>query len=320
MKIIRFKPGHPPEQADADEIASGENYFFWLDIERSEVNWHEKVESSLGIQFDERHVRDTLNDSHPPYFDATDDYDLLITSAICPDSLPDYPSTCPIAFIITNGAIISVRPPGDPLFEKIHIRFQSNVRILPVSPALLLYQLLNRITDGLLAYRDDITELLTSWQEQLLKKNGQSIDWHALIRLHGQLRRIEVMIDSQMDALTDWREQTTLIIDSGLMVRFNDVQEHLRRVYNHAVVVQHDIDALVQIYFSATTHRTNDILQFLTVISAIFLPLNLIAGLFGMNFSHLPFLNAWYGPWLISSLMASTVIGLLLWFRHKRWV
>jgi Mg2+ and Co2+ transporter CorA len=84
-------------------------------------------------------------------------------------------------------------------------------------------------------------------------------------------------------------------------------------------VVQHDIDAMVQIYFSATTQRTNDILQFLTVISATFLPLNLVAGLFGMNFSHLPFLNLWYGPLLISALMITIVIGLLVWFRHKRW-
>ena len=320
MKIIQFQPGHPPKLAGIDEMASAQHRFFWLDVERADSGWPERVQNWLGVRFDERHVRDTLNDTHPPYFDTTDDYDLLIVRAICSDSLPEFPRTCPIAFIITGNAIVSVRQPGDSLFDKVHSLYLGNIRTQPMNIAWLLYQLLNRITDGLLAYRGDTTELLSSWQELLLKKDGEIIDWHALIRLHGQLRRIEMTIDSQMDALSDWREQTNLSLDNSLEVRFNDLREHLRRVYNHAVVVQHDIDSMVQIYFSANTQRTNDILQFLTIISAIFLPLNLIAGLFGMNFSHLPLLDRWYGPLLTSTLMVGIVISLLVWFRHKRWV
>ncbi|MEJ2590146.1 MAG: CorA family divalent cation transporter, partial [Candidatus Thiodiazotropha sp.] len=161
---------------------------------------------------------------------------------------------------------------------------------------------------------------LSSWQERLLRHDEQVVDWHALIRLHGQLRRLEVVIDSQMDALRQWREQTTLELDIRMDVRFNDLQEHLRRVYNHAVVLQHDIDALVQIYFSVSSQRTNDILQFLTIVSAIFLPLNLIAGIFGMNFTNMPLLHVWYGTWLIGGLMIAIPIALMLWFRHRHWV
>ena len=84
--------------------------------------------------------------------------------------------------------------------------------------------------------------------------------------------------------------------------------------------MQHDIDALVQIYFSASAQRTNEILQFLTILSAVFLPLNLLAGLFGMNFAHLPLLAVWYGPWLLVGVMLLVVSGLLLWFRRRRWL
>jgi magnesium transporter len=320
MKIIQYTPGHPPELAGTDEIAGSDGLFYWIDIERTESDWPEKLQKRLRIRLDERHIRDTLNETHPPYFDDTDDYDLLIVRAICADSQPDFPRTCPIAFIIIDSTIVTIRPPEDHLFEKIHTRYLSNIRTPPTSAAMLLYQLLNRIIDGLLEHRDDTSELLSSWQERLLRKEGQIIDWHALIRLHGQLRRLEVVIDGQMDALGQWREQTSLALDSHLDVRFNDLQEHLRRVYNHAVVLKHDIDALVQIYFSATSHRTNDILQFLTIVSAIFLPMNLIAGVFGMNFSYLPFLHVWYGPWLIGALMIAIPVGLMLWFRRKGWV
>ena len=84
--------------------------------------------------------------------------------------------------------------------------------------------------------------------------------------------------------------------------------------------MQQDIDALVQIYFSASAQRTNEILRFLTILSAVFLPLNLLAGLFGMNFTHLPLLAAWYGPGILIGVMLLLVSGLLLWFRRLRWL
>ena len=104
------------------------------------------------------------------------------------------------------------------------------------------------------------------------------------------------------------------------MVRFNDLQEHMRRIYNHSTVVQHDIEALVQRYFSASAQRTNDTLQFLTIVSAIFLPMNLLAGLFGMNFDYMPLLKAPYGPWLVAGIMLTLVAGLLVWFRRRHWI
>ena len=170
---------------------------------------------------------------------------------------------------------------------------------------MLLCLLLDQTIDTLLANREFTTELLSSWQEHLLEGEGWFDDWQALMRLQGQLRRLEVVAESQLDALEEWREQTPLALDDSLSVRFNDLQEHVRRVYNHATVVQQDIDALVQIYFSANTHRTNKILKFLTVISALFLPLNLLAGIFGMNFAHLPLLQSWYGPWILAGLMTT---------------
>jgi Mg2+ and Co2+ transporter CorA len=268
----------------------------------------------------DRHVRDTLNDAHPPYCDGTDDYDLLVVRALCPDCPPEAPTTCPLAFVVTSKAVISVRPAGDPIFDRLNERFSGGGRKPPLSPASLLHMLLDQVVDSLLARRDMTTELLSRWQERLLDRNDPFNDWQALMQLRGRLRRLEVTAENQLDALDEWREQTVLSIDASLSIRFNDLHEHLRRVYNHALVMQHDIDSLVQVYFSANTQRTNEILQFLTVISAIFLPLNLLAGVFGMNFVHLPFLRDWYGPGIVIGLMCASVLAFLLWFRRRGWI
>lgn len=321
MRIIQFTPGHAPELADAEaEAEGGADRFFWLDVERSELDWHDKARPWLHMRLDERHARDTLNGTHPPYYDGTEDYDLLIVPALSPDSPPQAPATRPIAFVVSAKAIVSIRPSEAPVFAKLHHRFLATRRNSPTSPTLLLYLLLDEIADDLLAQREATSELLTRWQEQMLDRGRRFADWHALMGLRGSLRRLEVVIEAQIDAVDEWHEQTSLPVDSSSTVHYNELQEHLRRVYHHAMVVQQDIDALVQIYFSANAQRTNEVLQFLTVLSAVFLPLNLLAGLFGMNFTHLPLLGAWYGPWVLGGIMLLVVSGLLLWFRRRRWI
>jgi Mg2+ and Co2+ transporter CorA len=310
MRILQFEPGCPPELA-ATETTGGNDRFFWLDVERSESDWQEKALPWLRVRLHDRHVQDTLNDTHPPYYDGMDDYDLLVVRA---------PETRPVAFILTGTAVVSVHPPGDPLFAKLHQRFLASKRKSPTSPAMLFYLLLDQVTNALLAHRESTSELLTQWQERLLDPDHKFDDWQPLMGLRGGLRRLEAIIEAQMDAVDEWREQTSSPLDASLAVRYNDLQEHLRRVYHHAVVVQQDIDALVQIYFSASAQRTNEILRFLTILSAVFLPLNLLAGLFGMNFTHLPLLAAWYGPWILIGVMLLLVSGLLLWFRRLRWL
>lgn len=161
---------------------------------------------------------------------------------------------------------------------------------------------------------------MSRWQDRLLDPNDVFNAWQAMMRLRSHLRRLEVVSEGQIDALSEWREQTQLGIDAHLAVRFNDLQEHLRRLYNHALVVQHDIDALIQIYFSSNTQRTNEILQFLAIVSAIFLPLNLLASIFGTNFSQLPLVSVWYGLWVMGVTMVVPVGSLLVWFWKRRWV
>jgi Mg2+ and Co2+ transporter CorA len=168
-----------------------------LDIERSETDWHSKAYTWLKTSLHERHVQDTLNETHPPYYDGTDDYDLLVVRALCPDCPAEAPTTRPVAFIVTDTAVISIRSTGDPVFSKLHKRFLDGQRKSPTSVAMLLYLLLDQITNTLLAPRDNISELLTRWQECLLDRNDVFKDWQALMRLRGQLRRLEVVSENQ---------------------------------------------------------------------------------------------------------------------------
>jgi len=103
-------------------------------------------------------------------------------------------------------------------------------------------------------------------------------------------------------------------------VRSRDVLEHVERVLHHVQRLEQNAETAVQMHFNAQSHRTNEIMRTLTVLTAIFLPLNLIAGIFGMNFEFIPLLHRSNGFWLAMISMALTAGGLGLYFWRKRFL
>jgi LPXTG-motif cell wall-anchored protein len=89
---------------------------------------------------------------------------------------------------------------------------------------------------------------------------------------------------------------------------------------SHVRRLEHSAEVAVQMHFSALGHRTNDIMRTLTVLTAIFLPLNLITGFFGMNFDSLPLIHSATGIWTAIGVMAVVGIGLIVFFRRKRYL
>ena len=111
-----------------------------------------------------------------------------------------------------------------------------------------------------------------------------------------------------------------LMRQDQLSARARDVVEHIDRVLRHAQRMEQTAETAVQIHFSAQGNRTNDIMLVLTTITAIFLPLNLITGVFGMNFRVMPLLDHVIGFWIAIISMVLIALGMGLWFWRKRYL
>ena len=105
-----------------------------------------------------------------------------------------------------------------------------------------------------------------------------------------------------------------------LLVRCRDVLAHIVRVVRHVTRLEHNAETAVQMHFSAQGNRTNNIMRTLTAITAIFLPLNLITGFFGMNFEIFPFIHTAHGLWwtIGAMVLIALTMGLLFW--RKRYL
>jgi Mg2+ and Co2+ transporter CorA len=191
-------------------------------------------------------------------------------------------------------------------------------------------RVLNHMVDGFLALRRELTHQLDHWQVELLNPRTRFNNWGALLDARLSLHHLDEICEDQRAAVQDWIEALKAWTDTDsqlsqhqrdlLQVRSRDVLEHIERVLHHVQRLEQNAETTVQMHFNAQSHRANEIMRTLTVLTAIFLPLNLIAGIFGMNFEFIPLLHLNNGFWLAMGAMGITATALVVFFWHKRYL
>ena len=248
-------------------------------------------------------------------------------------------STRAVGFLLFDRLMISVHPGGCYTAKMFIDRYLADAlhsegvsaaarSRLPTSPADLMLRMINLMVDSYLELRKQLTTSLDHWQAELLNPNTRFNNWTALMAARAELHTLEDLCEEQHDAMQEWldtlREQplgsSAQSERDGLVARSRDVIEHIERVVHHVRRLEQSAETVVQIHFSAQSNRTNDIMRTLTALTAIFLPLNLLAGIFGMNFKTMPLLEDPLGFWLTMGGMVfiAAMLGLVFW--RKRYL
>ncbi len=294
--------------------------FLWFDCVRGEdTDWPQLLHELDGTVIHERHLHDSLNETHASFFDFTSDYDMIIFRGVAATDEGEGFITRPTAFFITDHSLITIQPGRCRAITTVRDRILARPQRLPNSPDALLHLILNNMVDQMLLLREPLTERLQRYTDSLLGAQVGDDDWRLLLAHRGELHRLEVVSEEQESAILTWRDNDPEAIDEHLRVRYTDLLEHIRRMTKFTQQQQQVLESLMQLHFSAVAHRTNAIVRTLTVLSAIFMPLTLIAGIYGMNFEQMPELQHPYGYFIVLTAMAVLALLLLALFRIKRW-
>jgi magnesium transporter len=341
-----------------------EKSFLWIDCTHDEVEanpsaWNAEVTRLTGIQVYDPHLIDIVNLVHPSYFDATQDYALVVFRKLTPLATPAQRAavegegsgeirrklppaleklvTMPVSFLLMEHALITVHAAGSRTIETARNRLMEYkgrqngngpAARPPGSPRELMLRLLNAMVDQYLDLRQPLTLQIDRWQRSLLDPRKPFNNWLALLDARIELHKLDHLCEGQHDAMQELRDYFVDSLRDGessresdlMLVRIHDVMEHIARVLNHARRLETSIESAVQIHFSAMSHRTSEIMRTLTVITALFMPLTLITGIFGMNFVDMPLLKDRAGFWITMGFMGVIVVVLLLVFRRKRYI
>lgn len=291
----------------------------WIDIERTDDFSKLDLAAILGTTLHERHLKDFKNSHHPPYYESTDEYEILIFRAVDLRFEVIAPRTRSTVFLLCKNTVVTIHDEGDNSHSRLYQKWLADTAKHPKDLPGLLHSLLDIIGNAYLELREPLTDQIQVWQQRLLDPNDPFDDWHVLMQARSSMRWLKVNLELQRETLHNWRNESRYQFTPSHIVHFNDLDDHFGRIERLSEAIRSDIDSLTAIHFASTGQKTNSIMQFLAVISAIFLPLNLIAGLFGMNFEIMPFIKEPWGVAAVLFAMLSLSIVLLWWFKKWRW-
>lgn len=318
------------------------------------------LQTLCGTQLVDLHVSDLLNNQLPSHYDYTSQYDVLVFRRLATGQTetdlaqPGQPlhqsrkrggppilqriDTSPVGFAVFDRVLLTVHPTDCAVREAYAQKLlnatssesrDAGVR-LPASPADLMLRIVNYIVDGYLALRRELTRQLDHWQNELLNPHTRFNNWGTLMEARLAMHQLDEICEDQRAATQDWIDSVETWPEGStpaaqrerelLKVRSRDVLEHIERVVHHVRRMEQSAETAVQMHFNAQSHRTNDIMRTLTALTAIFLPLNLITGFFGMNFEFLPIIHSSTGFWWTFAVMVVIVAVVVAVFWRKRYL
>ena len=250
-----------------------------------------------------------------------------------------------VGFAIFDKLLISVHPSGCYTAPSFIQRFLTDAQLsvdatagarnrVPQSPTDLALRMINAMVDTYLELRKDLALALERLQHDLLAPQPRPSAWNGVLHARRRLHLLEDVCEEQHDAMLEWLDMLSELPLSDyaadaaqaqgrrdqLVARARDVIEHIDRVLHHARRLEQSAETAVQIHFGAQGQRTNDIMRVLTAVTALFLPLNLFTGFFGMNFEHLPLIHSTEGMWIAFILLALLALGILVLFWRRRYI
>jgi magnesium transporter len=182
-----------------------------------------------------------------------------------------------------------------------------------------LYRVLDHLVDSHRPILTTIENRLEHLSIQASREGGAHGDIGKVVVVRRALVRVRRALAPQRDVIGALSRREHGFISHKSLFYFRDVSDHIHREYESIESLRELAQSVMEVQLALVERQQNQVIQRLTVLSTIFLPLNFLTGFFGMNFAHLPFAD---DRLLATALLAMAVVPsvLMLWFRRKGWV
>jgi len=250
---------------------------------------------------DSLHLEDLKNELHPSIFDENDDYDMLIIRI---PVIAQELSAKSFGFIITKEQSYFYDKNKNE-FEELKSRFDEPYKLLDKN--------IDKMLKSFIKYQDRVSEIEELLYENKIKENFMNI-WLELKLEILRIERILLKTANTIENFIDYYEHN----ETFPINHYMDLHEHIERTMRSATLQLSKLDYLYSFYNAKSNDKMNKMIYVLTIISAIFLPLNLVVGFFGMNTSGLPLSAGNNGTYYAITIMLTLALSATLIFQIWR--
>ncbi len=301
-----------------DQWIEEESTMLWLDIE-GELNKSHAQLLQEKLHLHPLALEDAARDRHPPKIEKFDDYTFLIYKGLSAEAQSIDCKTIQIAIFVGERFLVTRHSGVSYSIAALRKELEKDMSIAVKGPGALAMRLGRLIVERYLKILLELEPRLELLEEELMGDSGEAV-LSELVTYKSDLIRLQRIFHYHVQISRQLSNADNPGFSAEEKHGLIDVHEQQERVNSLCALYYQLAADLIEGYISVSSHRLNQIMRVLTIITAVFVPLSFLAGVYGMNFENMPELHSRWGYFTLLAIMGFVATVLLLTFRKKKWL
>ena len=291
----------------------------WLNI--NGLNHVEQIEK-IGVHYDIHPLvlEDVVNTAQRPKIDGYEDYLFIVLKMLYYDDNEKLVSE-QVSFILGKNYVITLQESEGDVFDNVRARIRHGKgRIRTMESDYLLYALIDAIVDNYFVVIETLgnkiedleTDVFDGIQEDNITKQIQD--------LKREILRVRRAIFPLREVISRIERHESPLINAKTTAFFRDIYDHIIQVSENIDIYREMVWSLMDMYMTTISNKMNEVMKVLTIMASIFIPLTFFAGIYGMNFDYIPELKFKYSYFILWGIFIIIVVGMVMYFRRKKWL
>lgn len=265
-------------------------------------------------------IEDIVNTNQRPKIDEYHDYFFIVAKMLYRNNSGTLEHEH-ISIVLGKNYVLTFQEANGDVFDGVRDRLaKAKGRIRSRGADYLVFALLDAIVDNYFIVMEEISERIEDIEDRLLSVQPTDEITFEIQELKKTMLRIRRAVFPLREVVSRLEK-----VDGGLIDE--QTVHYIRDLYDHIIQVSENIDVyremawgLMDMYMTTISHKMNEVMKVLTIMASIFIPLTFLAGIYGMNFTHMPELEWEYGYPTLLIIMFLLFLGMIFYFKRKRWL
>ncbi len=300
---------------EIESVCKSGQGLLWVDIEGDDTE--DITLMSDVFRFHRLSIDDCLGERiNPPKVDEFENHIFVILHGVNHTIESDIVETSQLEMFIGSNFVVSHHTFPVLSTQEVMRRVEESGRPMKKSADFLAHEIADALIDNVLPTIDLMTDIADDIEEEAIH-NPQKRTLEAILKLKRSTMRIHRVMAPQREIFNRLSRREFHIITQEAQIYFRDIYDHLVRIEDLNQGIRDRTDNALSTYMSSVANKQNETMKILSIVAAIFLPLSLLAGIYGMNFEYMPELSVRWGYFAVLGLMAVVIISVLWWLWLK---
>ncbi len=295
------------------------NKYYWLNVDILNTQTIEKIGKNIGLH--PLIVEDILSKNQRPKSDEIDNLFTCVIHMLYFNEETTSIESEQVSFVLGKNFLITfqddcIRDLFAPVRDKLKI---AATKVRQHGADYLLYALLDAIVDQYFIVLDKLAVQIEKLEEDISRGNSDTYSMNHINDLRKEIMFFKRNAHPVRELMGSIIRSETALIEERNNKYFKDIFDHIIQANDLCETYRDVITNIRDLYLSQVNLKTNEVMKFLAIVTALLAPATVIGGMFGMNFDRIPILHNQNGFWIATSLMIIVPIFMLFYFKRKNW-